>query len=451
MKSFTIDDIVQIMGLKTSKRKTGESYNACCPFCGDTHYHLNINRRKNLWRCNRCGRGGGVFQLFLQEDRDFSREEISNARKKILSLLQGDGCVNFVQTKPQTTAPQARKSYDNHLHNVYSRLLACKPLKLTDTHKSLLEERGLSEMAIMRNGYASFLPNTKQLSPAYVKKLTRVYESLNETYGLSCEEFVFGCGIAKGTCGKEYDPDELFTGVPGFFKVKDVWCFKSVPGILIPVRNVKGEIVSFQTRRTDGKAPKYMTLSTTGLPCGTKGSVRIHFPLKTRSENMKEASVFLTEGTLKADVAAELSSHKIFMGIMGVNSIKPLDGVLENLKRNGVEKIHIALDMDRLTNRNVAKGVKKIKEVISEHKIELSEVFWGADDAEQKKTEYLDFATQNDVAINFSELNKIGNVYKAVKYLALQFANAGLDYDTHWSETSKGIDDFLLSQKKQQN
>ena len=67
MEIFSMLDIVGILGLPFPKH--GESsYYIQCPCCDDTRdprsKHLNINLKKNVYRCPRCGFNGGMFDLY---------------------------------------------------------------------------------------------------------------------------------------------------------------------------------------------------------------------------------------------------------------------------------------------------------------------------------------------------------------------------------------------------
>lgn len=67
-------------------------------------------------------------------------------------------------------------------------------------------------------------------------------------------------------------------GIPGFFKFGSHWCLTYSPGILIPTRNIQGQIVIWQVRRK--YEPKYLTLSCGSLPGAVTDTVsRCHFPL----------------------------------------------------------------------------------------------------------------------------------------------------------------------------
>ncbi|MBE3579103.1 MAG: DUF3854 domain-containing protein [Caldanaerobacter subterraneus] len=72
--------------------------------------------------------------------------------------------------------------------------------------------------------------------------------------------------------------------------------------------------------------------------------------------------VIVTEGPLKADVAHYLSRFT-FVSVPGVTAIKGIEVVLKQL---GAEKIYIAFDMDSLTNKAVQKAKEKLEKKLTE-------------------------------------------------------------------------------------
>src|SRR5699024_11575836 len=55
-------DITDVANLLRLHKRRGNYYD--CPFCGDTKGRLNINPAKNVFRCNRCDKSGGMLQLY---------------------------------------------------------------------------------------------------------------------------------------------------------------------------------------------------------------------------------------------------------------------------------------------------------------------------------------------------------------------------------------------------
>ena len=65
MRRFSMLEVISILGLPMP-RNGRSSYNISCPYC-DTkpkQKHLNINLKKEVYRCPKCGEHGGIFDLY---------------------------------------------------------------------------------------------------------------------------------------------------------------------------------------------------------------------------------------------------------------------------------------------------------------------------------------------------------------------------------------------------
>ena len=65
MEMFHIIDVISILGLP-SPPNGRSSYYIQCPCCDELprNKHLNINLKKDVYRCPRCGISGGIFDLY---------------------------------------------------------------------------------------------------------------------------------------------------------------------------------------------------------------------------------------------------------------------------------------------------------------------------------------------------------------------------------------------------
>lgn len=79
MDIFHMSDVISLIGLPYPP--SGHStYNIPCPCCDDKpgKKHLNINLKKDVFRCPRCGFSGGVFDLYAHY-AGIPREEVREA------------------------------------------------------------------------------------------------------------------------------------------------------------------------------------------------------------------------------------------------------------------------------------------------------------------------------------------------------------------------------------
>lgn len=352
-KKYGIESVARALGLRFKGKADKDSLYYYCPFCNDTKGKLNINIKGNIWRCNKCGEGGGVIQL-VEYFRECSRNEA-------LDWLQNNPEIeiwgnNDTYSEIKDTKPDIAD--EDTLDRTYRALLSL--LKLEDTHRADLHRRGLSDKAIERFNFKS-MPSKER--------------------GIKIAEYLLKQGY-------------VLKGVPGFYTAYNIWQMQDLPGYLVPFINVNGKITGMQIR-TDNpgeRNAKYMSLTSTGKTNGTKSSLEAHLVGYKNQDK-----IFITEGALKSDIASYLAwkgKHNLcaFLAIPGVNNTKSLNKALGILKEKGVKTVYNCFDMDREGNKDcevnpqVKKAVNKIERIVKEAGFEWKSLSWdyekGIDDYE---------------------------------------------------------------------
>jgi hypothetical protein len=229
---------------------------------------------------------------------------------------------------PAPSGPEAKRAEADTLHDVYSALLG--NLKLSDSHLENLKERGLTDKAIVHNGYRT-LP--VQGRPRIVRKL---HEHFN---------------------------DKLLH-VPGFV-VKEsrsgrYLTLRGPAGLIVPCRDQAGRIVALKVRRDDMAegGRRYIYCSSAGYG-GPGPGAPVHFPL-----GMPEVTelVRLTEGELKADLI-QAQTDLPTVSIPGVGSWRP---ALAMLKALGCKAVRLAFDADAWDNFTVARALSNSAKALAE-------------------------------------------------------------------------------------
>ena len=146
---------------------------------------------------------------------------------------------------------------------------------------------------------------------------------------------------------------DLCAQVPGFYVAEREgerwWSLTGAVGLLIPIRNLDGLIVALKVRADEpGDGPKYTTISSAKHNGPSPGS-QVHVPLH---EGMGSATVRLTEGELKADVATVLSGM-LTISVPGVALWRRALPVLQAL---APQHVLLAFDSDWRTNPHVAQA-----------------------------------------------------------------------------------------------
>lgn len=328
-------DILQVAALLhlTIRRQTPYGIYTDCPICGDQRGKMFLRIGENVYRCNICGVGGGMLDLYARVQGLGSNSE---AYQDICEqLLYGD---DFTIQEPLRKAaakappPQSERADIAELHHTYTALLHLLPLSAL--HREKLRKRGLSDAQIDALEYRS--------TPAPGQ-----YPQLAEAL------FRQGC---------------ILQGVPGFYVDKqDRWTMnfkKRTAGILVPARDLMGQIQGMQIRldtplKDKGADPdktgaKYLWFSSSAYRMGVTSGSPAHL-----AGDPYARKVYVTEGILKADVAHCLS-QRTFAAIAGINNLSALETLLSTLQRNGTEVVVEAADMDKFSNPAVYKGMHNL-------------------------------------------------------------------------------------------
>lgn len=202
------------------------------------------------------------------------------------------------------------------LARIYQRLLEC--LTLNARHRRELQARGLTDQQIDRAGYRTLHLDRRDL----VERLQQ-----------EC-------------------PAQMLLSVPGFFVRGDQLMLAGKPGLLIPARDLDGNILAITVRPDEpGEGGKYRWLSS--RPMGGAGpGAPAHIPVRTPRQ---ADEVRLVEGVLKADVARALDPSTVSIGIPGAGPWKKALPVLQSL---GCKVVRLAFDADSETNEHVGQALK---------------------------------------------------------------------------------------------
>lgn len=430
--------------------------NMQCPFCQHRGRTLHVNFEKNQWICPKCDSSGGTLRFFtkyqLGTDLPIDRVERGKISKQLAEFM---GETEDLPAPSRKTSPPKKRytpvypASDSHINAVYAAMSNFPELQLSDTHRKELLKRGLSNDAIERNGYRSIPEHLPNAEP-YISQYER--EGGNERRRLIFENWKFpvkniytGLMIAASLVNLGFD----LTGVPGFFRFGNSWCFLAIPGILIPTRNMKGEIVVWQIRQKT--EPKYMTVHCGSFPGAVTESVsRCHFPLGNSKPGPNTPTIFI-EGPLKGDVSLHLFGRDaFFMAIPGVTSVTDLLRYTKILKQEyGVTTIQNGYDMDRLTNMNVKRGSIAITQKLHSQGFTVTPIYWGSSYASYKYTALSMIARRRNVhwkeAPGSNIFERLSCVVDALDAAGIKPCISSNGTKFYWDPATKGMDDYYLS------
>lgn len=337
-----IVDVIELLGIKVV-RNTGTQLHCKCPFCDDKKAHLNVKISSNVFRCNRCGKGGGILHLYA-EHHDVS---LNTAYDELCRIYQEGAprqphrSVKQKSTVVSSELPLASSAVRN---NTYSNLMSL--LSLAASHRESLLLRGLSSEDINRLGYKT--------TPA-VRAPKIVAELLNR-----------GCELK---------------GVPGFYCDSETGQWKldiRGSGIMLPDRNSCGEIEAIQIRLDKVKNSKFNNLTSVDRYYGASAACCPHFVGVEENTD----TIYLTEGVMKSDIAfhlsKELGSPRAFVGLTGVGNINQYKRALDELRALRINRIMVAFDMDYAVNENVRLAKERVIETGLDAGFDITPLHWNA-------------------------------------------------------------------------
>lgn len=256
-----------------------------------------------------------------------------------------DGSQKIVLYRGVKNSKKEQKPRKNisDLHEIYSAFLS--KLELTDRHREQLRARGFKNIEIDRIGFRS-MPD----------KFT-----------------------SKNICRKLKKDGFLLENVPGFFTPRQETFFVDyfgATGYLIPIRNADDKISALTLRRDDGRAPKYLIISSGDLPSGANSGTPPHFAgIRGIGDRRNVRRIIVTEGAIKAEIIYKYSAI-VSVGLVSVTTFSDsfsaeLKKVFPNLTECGV-----AFDMDWMTKPPVRRQRERLIETLKKGSLDATGLTW---------------------------------------------------------------------------
>lgn len=299
---------------------------APCKACGKPDWCA----RSQDWSHSICRRGGDGLGM--------SKIDRSGAEYWPFRSKDSFRPTPILPPRPRNT----RRADDRELDRVYSFILG--HLGLESRHRENLLGRGLTSTEIELRGYRSL--------PA--RGRTTLARKVIEYFGPA-----------------------LCSEIPGLIQKGEVqnkwWTLAGMAGLVIPVRNTKGQIVALKTRIETGIAKsggKYLYLSSAKVG-GPGPGAPVHIPtyLGTSRDEIR-----VTEGELKADIASVLTGiHTI--SVPGVAACRRAIPILKLL---GAAVVNVAFDMDASENWHVANALRIFTRALKAEGFRYRIETWGA-------------------------------------------------------------------------
>jgi hypothetical protein len=299
-----------------------------CPVCGHKD-NCSISEDRTRAYCRRTaskhqGRDGGFLHILVDTPRTSHAPQTPQQK----------------QTAPIIVADEARR------HSVYTAL--SRGLQLSPADHASLRARGLSDEAIERGQFKS--TPTKDEAAAITHGLSNTHD------------------LAR---------------VPGFYKEAGAWRMTwTDTGIIVPARDAFARINALMYRRTharkDESFGKYIWISSAedrnGRPreAGASSGAPCHY---ANSHMMKDAEVVtLTEGALKAEIAANLLNQPVIGNAPSCFGADFAASLKKDFPR--IKTVFVAFDMDFRRNEHVKAALFRLVEQLEHARFDVRVRTW---------------------------------------------------------------------------
>lgn len=388
-QDFELTGVLRSHGINL-KRGAGGYMVANCPFPNhaDSSPSFKVKSGSEQYCCYGCSAKGDVLDFI----RDFHRlggvkDAIQYLTGKtvpeLYKAIKNGGKLPVAQAKVPTIAkqiapPEPEKSSEEieanleNATNVYVALLGL--LEIEPVHAEQLNRRGINLSEALLLGYRSF--------PTDRNQRIKICKQLRQA----------GCELK---------------GVPGFFRLpprefsKGQWCmggdrwgfrdikteesgvFK-VTGLLIPTRDLEGRIRRLKVRNDapGDEVPeavkerfpeRYMAFSSTAREDGAGSGAWVHVarPIYPRQNSSETETLWITEGEIKADIAA------LFLGetVLGMPGVGQSPGLAINTAlAGGFREICVAMDSE--DKPHVKLAIASLIKLAKENSLGISVACW---------------------------------------------------------------------------
>lgn len=346
-------NIVDIISGYLQVSSKGKNYVALCPFHNDHSPSLIISPEKQIFNCFTCRTGGNVFSFVMKYENVSFAEAVSIVAKKVGFNLKNDV---FVKSKNKYS-----KDYEIY---EYAMKYYLNNINTTDGSKAreYLLKRGINETIIkeFKLGYSGSSKDT------FYKLATNKgwdIETLNKL------------GLINKVNENVYDT--------------------FINRVVIPIENLKGEVVGFTGRIFNGEDNTAKYLNTKETEIFKKSSLLFNYH-NAKNYIRDRKSVIVVEGNMDA-IKMSAKGFKNVVALMGVALSKEQIDILKRLK----VPVILMLDNDNAGEEATIKnGESLINSGVDTKVIRLS----GAKDPDEYLEKFSIDAMQN-------------NIDKAIKYI----------------------------------
>lgn len=322
-------------------------YGKCiCPFHDDSHPSMKVDSRYHCFVCGADGDGVEFVQrLYGLDLYDAAASIISTFGLSIILPEKQESKVRKPVPPKKVEMKKVKDDYDS----------GYEPLPAAD-----IEVRNNTNRHIL-----NMMPMDQRTIDDLVRRGCTPEEAKSMNYGTFVNIANVGEQLQREGC--------QVRAVAGMYFDQNHWSLRRMKeGTLLPFVDREQRISCFHVGVFDrSKGGKYIYLSSNRLCEGSMAVPICHYAMDfcydLRSRKMKPIihgdSVRITEGILKGDLIHLFSGEDV-IAIAGIRVIADLPDTLNYLKSRGVKRIIDTFDMDYITNEDVAKASKDLKNLV---------------------------------------------------------------------------------------
>lgn len=281
-------DIVDIISGYLSLKQRGKNFLAVCPFHDDHSPSLVVSRERQMFNCFTCRTGGNVFTFIMKYENVSFVEAVKIIADKIGYNLNIANLSDFsTANKEDYEIMEFSKKF--YLNNIFT--------EKGISARKYLEERGIDESIIKEFNIGLSLDSKDTL-----------YKLLNS------KKYNIDKANDLGLINKvELDIYDVFSN-----------------RIMIPIENLKGQVVGFTGRIFNGEKDTAKYMNTKETEIFKKGQILFNYH-NARNSIREEKCVIVVEGNMDA-IKLSASGIKNVVALMGVALSKEQIDVLRKLK-----------------------------------------------------------------------------------------------------------------------
>ena len=247
-------DIVEIVNDYVSLNQKGANHWGLCPFHSEKTASFSVSRDKQIYHCFGCGKGGGVLS-FLMEIENLTYPEA-------IHLLADKMGMEVPEESPGDLEWRRRRD----------RILALNKLAARFYYEQLSTPQGAA--------VAEYI-NKRRISKKFANR-----------FGLGAAPDAWD-SLIRAMAEKGYDKRELLdAGLAVAGKNGGVYD-KFRNRLMLPVIDLRGDVIGFTSRVMDGSAPKYLNTPETAIFKKRSTLYGINYAKATKREN-----IILVEGNI---------------------------------------------------------------------------------------------------------------------------------------------------------